>query len=70
MTRPGGEYGALGSRLMRLLREGHEDVKLDDDELERLATWIDLNAIFYGVYNPEDQARQLAGQRVPMPEIQ
>jgi hypothetical protein len=70
MTRPGGKFGALGSRLIRLLREGHEDVQLDDDELERLATWIDLNAIFYGVYNPEEQARQLAGQRVPMPEIQ
>jgi hypothetical protein len=70
VTPAGGKYAALGSRLIKLLRVGHEDVQLDDNELERLATWIDLNAIFYGVYNAEDQARQLAGQRVAMPEIQ
>jgi hypothetical protein len=70
VTPLGGKYGALGSRLIKLLRDGHEDVQLDADELERLATWIDLNAIFYGVYLPEDQARQLAGQQVPMPEIE
>ena len=42
----------------------------DSDELERLALWIDLNAIFYGVYLPEDQARQLRGELVGMPDIQ
>ena len=50
-------YGARGSRLMRLLRDGHEDVRLRDDDLRRLALWIDLNAIFYGVNLPDDQAR-------------
>jgi len=70
VTPPGGKYGARGSRLMRLLREGHEDVKLSADELRRLATWIDFNAIFYGVNLPEDQARQLRGERVEMPEVQ
>ncbi len=70
VTPLGGKYGALGSRLIKLLRDGHEDVQLDADELERLAAWIDLNAIFYGVYLPEDQARQLAGEQVAMPEIQ
>jgi len=70
VTPPGGMYGALGSRLMKLLRAGHEDVKLSRDELGRLAAWIDLNAIFFGVNLPEDQARQLRGERVPMPEIQ
>lgn len=70
VTLPGGMYGALGSRLLKLLRAGHEDVKLSRDELARLAAWIDLNAIFYGVNLPEDQARQLRGEQVPMPEIQ
>jgi hypothetical protein len=70
VTPPGGTYGARGSRLMKLLTEGHEEVLLSADELRRIAAWIDLNAIFYGVYDAEDQARQLAGQRVAMPDIQ
>jgi hypothetical protein len=70
ITPPGGAYGALGSRLLKLLRSGHEDVELSAAELRRLATWIDLNAIFYGVYLPEDQAAQLRGEIVGMPAIQ
>ncbi|MDZ7619918.1 MAG: hypothetical protein U1E05_23200, partial [Patescibacteria group bacterium] len=62
--------GALGSRLMKLLRAGHEDVALSDEEMRRLALWIDLNAIFYGVNLPEDQARMIRGEVVEMPEIQ
>ena len=70
VTPPGGMYGALGSRLMKLLRAGHEDAELTSEGLRRLAAWIDLNAIFYGVNLPEDQARQLRGEVIPMPEIQ
>jgi hypothetical protein len=70
VTPPGGLYGARGSRLMRLLLDGHENVELSPDEIRRLAAWIDLNAIFYGVYDAEGQARQLAGKPVAMPEIQ
>jgi hypothetical protein len=70
ITPPGGTYGALGSRLMKLLRAGHEDVELTADELRRLAAWIDLNAIFYGVSLPDDQARQLRGEVLPMVEIE
>ncbi len=70
VTPPGGMYGARGSRLLRLLREGHEGVALSPDEIARLGAWIDLNAVFYGVNLPEDQARLLRGERVPMPEIQ
>ena len=69
-TPPGGMYGARGSRLMKLLRDGHEDVQLDADELRRLAMWIDLNAIFYGVNLPEDQERMRRGEMVGMPNIQ
>jgi len=70
VTPPGGAYGALGSRLMKLLRAGHEDVELAPEDLRRLAAWIDLNAIFYGVNLAADQARQLRGETVAMPEIQ
>ena len=70
VTPPGGMYGARGSRLVKLLRKGHYDVRLGPDDLRRLAAWIDLNAIFYGVTDPELQARQLRGEAVPMPEIQ
>ena len=70
VTPPGGSYSARGSRLMRLLREGHEDVTLTADEIRSLGAWIDSNAIFYGVNLPENQARQLNGEIVEMPEIQ
>ena len=70
VTPPGGLYGARGSRLMRMLRTGHEDVHLSDDELRRLAMWIDLNGIFYGVHEAACQQRMREGQRVGMPEIQ
>ena len=70
VTPPGGLYGARGSRLMKLLREGHEGVQLSDEELRRLAMWIDLNALFYGVHEPADQERMRRGEVVGMPEIQ
>lgn len=72
MTPPGGAYGARGSRLMRLLLngDGHEGVRLSDDDIRRLAAWIDLNAIFYGTYEPELQSVQLSGKPIPMPATQ
>ena len=68
--RPAGCTARWGSRLVKLLRKGHYDVRLGPDELRRLAAWIDLNAIFYGVNDPAHQARQLRGEAVPMPEMQ
>ncbi len=70
ITPPGGHYGARGSRLLKMLRKGHSKVKLSDEELRRIAMWIDCNAIFYGVNPPEVQAIQLAGESIPMPELQ
>jgi hypothetical protein len=70
VTPPGGIYGARGSRLLKILRDGHEKVVLTDAELRRIATWIDCNAIFYGSYFPAVQAQELAGKAPPMPEIQ
>ena len=55
---------------MKMLRAGHKEVKLSDAELRRLAAWIDCNAIFHGSFDPAEQAKQLAGERIGMPEIQ
>lgn len=65
-----GRFGAMNSPLMQLLRKGHAGVTLSSDDLERLVTWIDANALFYGTFNPADQARQLRGQRIAGPDIQ
>ncbi|MFV2066809.1 MAG: hypothetical protein ACC645_07480, partial [Pirellulales bacterium] len=70
ITPPGGSYGARGSRLMRMLRTGHENVRLSLEELRRFAMWIDCNAIFYGTTDRQEQARQLRGEAVAMPDIQ
>ncbi len=69
ITPPGGRIGAIGSGLMKMLREGHEDVQLSDEEMRRLATWIDMNAVFYGVYKLDKQRRELGGEVFPLPEL-
>jgi len=40
-------WGSCRSRLIDMLRAGHNDVKLSREELDRVATWIDLNAPYY-----------------------
>lgn len=70
-TPEGGADGALGSGLVQMLKAGHGKVVLTAEELRRIATWIDLNAVFYGVYEPDAQlALQREGKPVPMPLIQ
>lgn len=71
VTPEGGEDSARGSGLFQMLKEGHGKVRLTPEELRRIAVWIDLNAVFYGVYEPEAQlAMQREGKPVPMPAIQ
>ena len=50
--------------------DGHQDVKLDADDMERLITWMDTNALFYGTFNVADQERQQQGERISGPEIE
>ena len=65
------EHSAIGSQLVKMLQGGHGKTKLTDDEMRRIITWIDMNAIFYGVYEPEAHlAMQRQGKPVPMPKIQ
>lgn len=50
---PARTWGSSQSKLIRVLRDGHKDhegVNLMDDELERLITWVDLNAPYYPTY--------------------
>jgi len=63
-------FGARGSKLTKLLLAGHEGVVLTPEEIERLVTWMDTNVLFYGTFNPADQARQQRGERIAGPEIQ
>lgn len=44
-------WGSHPSRLTRLLAEGHEGVRLSEEELDRIQTWVDLNAPYYPTYD-------------------
>jgi hypothetical protein len=67
-TRPG-VFGARASKLMALLQNGHEGVELAADDIERLATWMDANALFYGTFDLHDQQRQQNGERIAAPSL-
>jgi hypothetical protein len=65
-----GHFGARGSKLMKLLLAGHEKVTLNAEEIERLATWMDANVLFYGTFDRADQARQQRGERIAGPKLE
>jgi hypothetical protein len=43
-------WGSHASPLVLTLLKGHQDIKLSKEEFDRIVTWIDLNAIFYGSF--------------------
>ncbi|HPA16217.1 MAG TPA: hypothetical protein PLU30_00620 [Verrucomicrobiae bacterium] len=43
-------WGSRASRLVAVLRAGHNDVRLDDEDWDRINTWLDLNAPYYPSY--------------------
>jgi hypothetical protein len=47
---PAKSWGSLASKLTTYLRPGHHDVDLSREEIERVETWLDLNAPYYPVY--------------------
>lgn len=69
-TEPGGKIGANGSGLIRLLKNKHAGVELTPYEMERIGTWIDMNAVYYGAYDEEMIQRQQRGEPIPMPKRQ
>ena len=53
-----GEVGALNSVLYKMLKDGHHDVKLSEEEMQKFIVWMDCNSVFYGSYeSPEMQAK-------------
>lgn len=44
------EFHAETTRLVQMLRNGHHQVKLDDEAWDRLITWIDLGAPAHGTW--------------------
>jgi hypothetical protein len=69
LTTPG-FFGAKASSVMTLLHRGHHQVALSREDYERLATWMDANALFYGTFDPADQARQQRGERIAGPKLE
>jgi hypothetical protein len=59
-TRPG-RFGARASKLLQMLDRGHHDLKLADEDLHRLALWLDCASMFYGVFEKEGGETQLLG---------
>ncbi len=49
-AQPAYTYGSKSSPLIQMLRDTHHDVQLSDDELLRLGTWVDANAVYYDTY--------------------
>ena len=60
-----GEFGARASKLYQILRKGHHDVKLSDQELRRITLWLDCNSVFFSAYH--DLNEQIAGKLVRPP---
>ena len=69
-TPEGPGVNALGSGLFGKLSRGKHAQMLTDAEKRVIATWIDLNATFYGCYEEPCLTKQLKGEPIPMPDRQ
>jgi hypothetical protein len=69
MTEPN-RFGARASALVAFLEQGHYDVQLSAVDWDRINTWIDANALFYGTFNRDDQVRQQRGERIEGPDLE
>lgn len=56
--------------LMKMLLGGHHDVALAAADVERLVTWMDANALFYGTFDKAAQDRQQRGERIEGPALE
>jgi hypothetical protein len=63
-------FGAISAEWMDDLLDGHYGVQLDAEDIDRLTTWMDANALFYGTFNHEAQARQRRGERISGPDLE
>ena len=60
-------FGAIASPLTKMLDQGHGKVTLTPEDQERLNTWMDANALFYGTFDVNEQKKQLLGQAIEGP---
>lgn len=49
--RPAKSWGSLKSKLVQVIKAGHQGVKLAPDEMAAIQTWIDLNGVYYPYYD-------------------
>ena len=61
VTSTPGKIGARVSKLYKMLKDGHHDVKLSEEDMRRIIVWLDSYSPFYGVYEPEGGLAQLRG---------
>jgi len=61
-------FGAIASPLTKMLDQGHGKATLTPEDQERLNTWMDANALFYGTFNVNEQKKQLLGQAIEGPK--
>jgi len=66
-TPEGPGVNALGSGLMAHLARGKHAQLLTPEEKRMIATWLDLNATFYGCYEDPDLSKQLKGEPIAPP---
>ena len=64
-----GEFGALGSKLYKMLKKGHHKLKLSKEDMRRITVWLDSCSLFYGVYEKEGGLLQLEGG-IPKPTLE
>ena len=48
---PAYSWGSHTSKLVKTVQAGHHDVKLDQEEWDRINTWIDINGVYYPEYS-------------------
>jgi hypothetical protein len=62
-----GKFGARASPLLQLLDKGHEGVELAEEDLYRIAVWLDCNSDFFGSYENIDAQAQ---GKIVLPTLQ
>lgn len=58
---PARSWGSIPSRLTKVLRQGHQKVELTPEEMDRITTWVDINAPYYPRYDSA-YPRHLSGR--------
>jgi hypothetical protein len=49
-TQQARSWGSHASKLVKVLRQGHQKIELSSEEFDRIVTWIDINAPYYPTY--------------------